>query len=131
MTNTLLSSAKQVQIVGVIRFGMPTQDQLAHRMAVLLHDIDNLKWANTRMESPYGTIRSDWRSSADRFEWTVEVPPNSKATLYFPYKDGEQLREGSLPINTETRIIGEGRRRWLEMKAGSGSYKLTLSARSN
>ncbi|MBK1828847.1 hypothetical protein JIN81_17565 [Haloferula rosea] len=100
-------------------------------MAVLLHDTDKLKWANTRMESPYGTIRSDWKNSADQFEWTVEVLPNSKATLYFPYKDGEQLREGGQPVNAETRIIEEGRRRWLEMKVGSGSYHFTLSARSN
>lgn len=91
------------------------------------HLTSELKWAKTSMESPYGTIRSDWQSSADQFEWTVEVPANSTATLFFPYRNGQVLSEGGRALEKGIRIVTEGRETWLQYEVGSGRYLFALS----
>jgi alpha-L-rhamnosidase len=90
------------------------------------HLTSELEWANTRMESPYGTIRSDWKSIAEEFTWTVEIPPNSSATLYFPFQDGKQLREAESTIEQDTRRIEEGDQVWIEHEVGSGRYQFSV-----
>ncbi|MBK1826585.1 family 78 glycoside hydrolase catalytic domain [Haloferula rosea] len=97
------------------------------RFTLKPHLTSELQWAKTSMESPYGTIRSDWKNSDDQFEWSVEVPPNSKATLYFPYREGRQLMEGDEVIEMGTRSSKEGRQTWLKHEVGSGLYHFTIS----
>jgi alpha-L-rhamnosidase len=105
----------------------PTFEHPGYKHFVLKpHLTKQLKWAKTSMESPYGPIRSDWESGSERFEWMIEVPPNSRATLYFPYQEGRQLREGDSPIEQGTRLIKEGDRVWLENEVGSGHYRFSL-----
>jgi alpha-L-rhamnosidase len=86
------------------------------------HLTGELEWAKAGMQSPYGTIRSEWKSSAGQFKWTVEVPANSRATLYFPYRNGKRLREGEQVMETATREIEEGSQVWLQYEVGSGLY---------
>ena len=90
------------------------------------HLTSQLDWAKASMESPYGAIRSEWKSDPKKFEWTVEVPPNTKATLYFPYQNKRQLCEGDSPIEQGTRIINKGNQVWLEYEVGSGRYRFSL-----
>ncbi|CAL5869507.1 uncharacterized protein PFLUO_LOCUS3737 [Penicillium psychrofluorescens] len=51
-----------------------------------------LDWAETRYESPYGTIKSYWiiKSDGDKkmFHLTITVPPNSMAWVLTPEKQG-------------------------------------------
>jgi alpha-L-rhamnosidase len=35
-------------------------------------------------ETPYGTVSSAWTLRDERFELTVDVPPNAKATVRLP-----------------------------------------------
>lgn len=93
------------------------------------HLTSELDWAKTRTESPYGAVRSDWKRDVDGFRWTIEVPPNSTATVYFPYQDGQQLSEGTRPVEERTQLIEEGSQTWLEHNLGSGLYHFTVRAR--
>lgn len=40
-------------------------------------------------EGPYGTILSSWKRAGDVVKYTVVVPANSGATVYFPLKTGQ------------------------------------------
>jgi alpha-L-rhamnosidase len=66
-------------------------------------------------ESPYGRIRSSWRHERDRFELTVEVPPNTTATVYVPADDPAAVDppNGALPVAAEDGFaafeVGSGR----------------------
>lgn len=104
----------------------PTFEHPGYKHFILKpHLTSELAWAKASMASPYGAIRSDWKSGAEEFEWTVGIPPNSSATLYFPYQEGQQLREGDSPIEQRTRVIKEGGRVWLELEVGSGLYRFS------
>jgi alpha-L-rhamnosidase len=58
-----------------------------------------LDWVKGRFESPYGTIRSDWKLSKSTLKLNISVPPNTTATLYLPTKNPESIREGNNPID--------------------------------
>jgi alpha-L-rhamnosidase len=57
-----------------------------------------LDWVKARFESPYGTIRSEWRIRDGRLELKTWVPPNTTATLYLPTADPKSVKEGGLPV---------------------------------
>lgn len=92
------------------------------------HLTKQLAWAKTGMESPYGAIRSDWKNEDGKFLWSVEVPPNSTATLHFPFEKGQQLSEGGSLITEGTRLIEDGQRTWLEYEIGSGYYEFSIKS---
>ncbi|NIM97052.1 MAG: family 78 glycoside hydrolase catalytic domain [candidate division Zixibacteria bacterium] len=57
-----------------------------------------LDWVKARLESPYGTIRSEWRILNGKLKLMVSVPLNTTATLYLPTKDPKSIKEGNVPI---------------------------------
>lgn len=57
-----------------------------------------LDWVKARLESPYGTIRSEWQILNGKLKLMVSVPPNTTATLYLPTKDPKSIKEGNVPI---------------------------------
>lgn len=63
---------------------------------------NQLDWVKTHVESPYGTIRSEWKNEGSEFTWEVEVPVNTTATVF-------------IPNGTE----------WTEREIGSGIHRFT------
>jgi alpha-L-rhamnosidase len=51
-----------------------------------------------RVESPYGTIRSEWQILNGKLKLMVSVPPNTTATIYLPTKNPKSIKEGNVPI---------------------------------
>jgi alpha-L-rhamnosidase len=45
--------------------------------------------AKASLDSPYGTIKSEWELTGDRFSYDVTIPPNSSATLTLPANASE------------------------------------------
>ena len=39
--------------------------------------VGDLNWVNAAHRSPPGLAKSEWREGADRFDWRIEVPPNT------------------------------------------------------
>ena len=67
---------------------------------LLAPDAAGLDWVRCSHECPYGTIRSEWRVENGTFDWTVEVPPNTTATVVLPPGFSPcqgPLREGIVP----------------------------------
>jgi len=58
---------------------------------------DYLPWAKASLESPYGTIVSDWKREDGTFGWTIEIPPNSTGLVALP--DGGQLTVNNKPLD--------------------------------
>jgi len=57
-----------------------------------------LDWVKARLESQYGTIRSEWQILNGKLKLMVSVPPNTTVTLYLPTKDPKSIKEGNVPI---------------------------------
>lgn len=74
----------------------PAQPGFKH-LVMRPEPVANLAFVRATHRSPYGLIASEWRKDAKRFQWTVSVPPNTKATIYVPAKSPDEVKEGRRP----------------------------------
>ncbi len=59
--------------------------------------VGDLKFVKASHRSPYGWIRSEWHRDGTQFDWQIEIPPNTTATVYLPASDLNSIMEGKLP----------------------------------
>ena len=89
------------------------------------HPVGDLKSAQASHRSPYGLIVSDWRKAGGKFDWRIEIPANTTATVYVPKMSQRNVTEGGKALGQARGVKllrGEGDRFVLEL--GSGSYHL-------
>lgn len=84
-----------------------------------------LEWTKCRFDSPYGPIRSEWRITGGELTLTVEVPPNTTATVLVPAKeiasvslDGKKLKPGK-----DVTRVTENDATKVAVKIGAGRYE--------
>jgi hypothetical protein len=82
--------------------------------------------ASATFQSPYGEIRSEWKSEGGTFRWRLRVPPNTTATVYVPASRPETVTEGGKAASEASGV------RFLRMEkgraifeVGSGTYDFT------
>jgi alpha-L-rhamnosidase len=57
--------------------------------------VGDLDFVRATHRSPYGWIVSEWHRRGPRFDWQVEIPPNTTATVYVPAsKPGAAIADG-------------------------------------
>jgi alpha-L-rhamnosidase len=49
-------------------------------------------------EGPFGKILSSWKRDGKKVNYTVSIPANSTATLYFPLQNGQKAYQGNLIV---------------------------------
>jgi alpha-L-rhamnosidase len=86
----------------------------------------DLKFVKATHRSPYGLISSEWHKDGNRFDWQIEIPVNTTATIRIPYRI-DRLRENGKPLFTshitglvDPIILSEGDGTTLTV--GSGKY---------
>ena len=57
------------------------------------HPGGQLSWASGCYQSVRGPIVTRWRRSADRFTYSVELPPNTTASVRIPSDDASNVRD--------------------------------------
>ncbi|GAB3330117.1 glycoside hydrolase family 78 protein [Larkinella ripae] len=83
--------------------------------------VGDLTWAKGSFHSPYGWIKTSWTQTDSRFSYQVEIPVNTRATVYLPAKARSKIhKNGKLVRAYKT----EGDTVLLEL--GSGTYALTV-----
>ncbi len=55
--------------------------------------IDGLNSVNVTYSSIHGLIKSKWKNSVEKFEWSISVPANNTAFVYIPASYADQLFE--------------------------------------
>jgi alpha-L-rhamnosidase len=85
--------------------------------------IGELTSAKAYHKSMYGKIVSDWNMEKGSFEWRIEVPANTTATVYVPADDPESILESGRPakgaVGVEFLRMEDGR---AVFEMGSGRY---------
>lgn len=81
--------------------------------------VEGLDWVKAEHDSPYGTIRSQWRKKGGIFSLEVEVPVNTSATVCLPAKPGAKNVEAPVP---EAPAAGDR----IAFKVGSGQYAFVV-----
>jgi len=90
------------------------------------HLIDDLTFVNCSYTSPYGPITSNWTLNGKIFNWSVSIPPNTTATIYFPCKNIDGITENGLSIENSDFVKFLGSENGLtKFKIVSGTYTFT------
>ena len=87
------------------------------------HLTDNLNFADATLKTYYGNIRSHWKRDNGNLEMDVEVPANTRATVYIPASSIDSIKEGDAPLNSlkDAKVVGkEGD--YVVVEIGSGKY---------
>ncbi len=80
-----------------------------------------------RVETLYGTIRSDWKLEGKTLLLRVEVPLNTGASVKLPCADLEVIKEGVNPLTNSPGIVKcEGGKEGVKIHIGSGTYEFSM-----
>jgi alpha-L-rhamnosidase len=58
--------------------------------------VGDLKFVKASHQSPYGLIASEWHKDGNTFDWRIEIPANTTATVYIPAMDLNSVHVGEL-----------------------------------
>ncbi len=71
----------------------PHPDAIGFDRIIIRPQIPNdLQWVNCSYDSIRGKITSNWRKTDDSLIIDIEIPANTEATVYLPYKDNTEIR---------------------------------------
>jgi len=84
---------------------------------IIMHPIPvgDLTYVKATHESPYGLIASEWRHDEGTFDWRIQVPVNTTATVYVPATSPQYVQAGNMkPVRFEDGFA--------VFEVGSGKY---------
>ena len=79
---------------------------------------EGVTWAKGHYDSIHGRIGSDWKRAGDQFDWTIDVPANTTATVYVPAKDTASVSESGKPLSQVEGVT------FLRMEAGRAVFEV-------
>jgi alpha-L-rhamnosidase len=86
--------------------------------------VDELTYCTVSYESLYGTVRSEWKQSPNRFDLTVTIPPNTTATVFLPNRNHRPVSESGVSLEKAKGVtyIGE-KKDCTVVEIASGTYR--------
>jgi alpha-L-rhamnosidase len=81
--------------------GIRSTDAYKHIVLKPAFDIQDCEWANVSYDSPYGTIKSQWRKTLQHLEWNVTIPCNTTADVYLPNGETKTVGSGTYHFNVD------------------------------
>ena len=88
--------------------------------------VGDLQFVKATHCSPYGLIVSSWKKVGGNFDWQIEVPVNTTATVYVPAESSNQVYEnGVLAANVRDGKFLEMQSGCAVFNVGSGKYHFT------
>ena len=86
-----------------------------------------LKWAKGELESPYGSISSEWKITGSQIQLQVVIPPNTRADIIIPATEESEVRvNGQEIIKSQDIIIKSKSNNGLVLEAPAGKYKFAV-----
>ena len=82
--------------------------------------------AKTSYESPYGTIRCEWKKDDGKYSLRVSIPSNCTATAIVPETDPSKIFDFGVRITEESDVRTSASPRRTSIAIGSGEYLFTM-----
>jgi alpha-L-rhamnosidase len=70
--------------------------------------VGDLKFVKATHHSPYGLISSEWHRDGNKFDWQIEIPANTTATVYVPAGKLGRTTESGKPVAPKLEL-GSGK----------------------
>jgi alpha-L-rhamnosidase len=85
--------------------------------------VGDLQFIKATHHSPYGLIRSNWKNDGGTFDWQIEVPVNSTATVYVPAGSLDHIYENGMFASNvrDMKFLGM-KNGYAAFNVGSGKY---------
>jgi alpha-L-rhamnosidase len=96
------------------------------RIRIMPHIGGSLTYANADLKTYYGTISSHWKLDNGKHQLNVEIPANTRATVYIPAKSIESIMEGNVALSSskDIKVTGKDGNHFV-VEVGSGKYHFT------
>jgi alpha-L-rhamnosidase len=92
------------------------------------HPNEKLTHAEASLDTYYGRISSSWKTENGKLTMQVEIPANTKATVYVPVKSADALLEAGKPVASQQGIeVTTTENGYVGLKLGSGKYQFSVS----
>ncbi|HEU4903648.1 MAG TPA: family 78 glycoside hydrolase catalytic domain, partial [Flavisolibacter sp.] len=91
-----------------------------------------LNFVNASYQSPYGTIRSNWKRDGERLSWQITIPGNTAATVYVPANAVDDVKESGQPVSkAEGLVFLRMENGCAVLQVGSGQYSFTTDLKNH
>ena len=80
--------------------------------------VGDLKFVKATHRSPHGLIVSDWKRDGGNFDWQIEIPANTTATVFVPAKSLDGVFEGGQFAKTAAGV------KFLRMEGGRAVFNV-------
>ncbi|MEO8393050.1 MAG: glycoside hydrolase family 78 protein [Chloroflexota bacterium] len=91
----------------------PAQPGYKHIIFRPQPDDSELTQASGKLKTLYGELSSDWQIKKGRFDWTLVVPPNTRATAYLPAQAGAKITLDGKAVTETTHELEAGKYRFV------------------
>jgi alpha-L-rhamnosidase len=82
-----------------------------------------LNFANADLKTYYGNVSSHWKIDNGKFQLDIEIPANTRATVYVPANSIEVVTENNSSLHSEKDIAVIGQEGgYVVIRIGSGKY---------
>ncbi|HSZ87459.1 MAG TPA: alpha-L-rhamnosidase C-terminal domain-containing protein, partial [Puia sp.] len=89
---------------------------------IMPHIGGGFSFAKANLKTYYGDVSSRWKVDSSEIIFDVEIPCNTRATIYVPAKNTESVKENNLPV---VAIQKEGD--YIVTEIGSGNYHFVIN----
>jgi alpha-L-rhamnosidase len=93
------------------------------QLSIRPQPVGNITSASGTFHTPYGWVKTNWKKRADSFHLVVIIPPNTKANVYLPLRQGMKLfangKQTNFSRSTEKDLV--------KISCGSGNYIFDLN----
>jgi alpha-L-rhamnosidase len=90
---------------------------------IMPHMSDSLSFVGADLKTYYGTVSSHWKIDNGKHQLDIEIPANTKATVYIPGNSAESVMEGNVGLNSVKDIKVTGKEgNYIVVEVGSGKY---------
>jgi hypothetical protein len=89
--------------------------------------VGDLTGAETKFNSPYGTILVEWKKTDTKFSMGLLIPGNTSAEVYIPAKENQVIMENKIFVNQVKDIkFLRNENGYSVYQMGSGNYSFTV-----
>jgi alpha-L-rhamnosidase len=87
-----------------------------------------LSFASASLQTYYGRLSSSWRTEGNYIQMVIEIPANTKATIYIPAKGIDAISEDGKPLSAIPGLtVGTAENGYVKVETGSGVYHFTIN----
>ncbi len=88
----------------------------------------NFKHASATLQTYYGTLSNSWRIEGNRLLMDVEIPSNTRATIYIPSASAQKVKEGGKALADIKGMSLKGEDDgYVVVETGSGKYSFEVA----